>query len=291
VPRDEVVLQSSRCEDRVLRNRDGVVELQNVDKDVEYSFRYFSPSTVQGEPHEFCLEYSDSQGKIMFGGYERGHVSGGMLHFLSPEDWDELYPTRKGQRELIKARLRKYCSSHPSFRHLAHSLRHDTSHRRVHPLIAGLSAWVDLTRVGKVDLTAAVGIALLLLLDVAGTGDPLQFGLWYYLFIPALLIGFGIFLGAPSPYLTGASLAAAVSLLIVWSKANPGGPVATGHLFSLPLAMAGYVIGLISVRAGVRSMPVLVLGCLGWGGGFLLTQMFMCSRGWRKFICAFSIFS
>jgi hypothetical protein len=42
-----------------------------MDRDGDYSFRYFSPSIVQGEPHEFCLEYSDSQGTIMFGGYER----------------------------------------------------------------------------------------------------------------------------------------------------------------------------------------------------------------------------
>ena len=264
-----------------------------MDKDAEYSFSYVSPSIVQGEPYEFCLEYSDSQGKIMFGGYERGHESGGMLHFLSPEDWDELYPDRKGQRELIKARLRKYCSSQPYFRHLAHSLRHDAWYRRAHPLIAGLITGADvslLTRVGKVDLAAAVGIALLLLVIVVGTGDPLQFGLWYYLFIPALLIGFGILLGVPPPYLTGASLAAAGSLFIVWSKANPGGPVAVGHLFSLPVAMVGYVIGLSFVRAGVRGMSILVLGFLGWGGGFLVTQMLMCRSGFKKFFCAYSIF-
>jgi hypothetical protein len=183
-----------------------------MDRDSEFSFRYVSPSIVRGEPYEFCLEYSDTQGTILFSGLEQGHESGGMLNFLSPEDWDELYPTRKGQRELIKARLRKYCRGTPYFSYLDRSLRHDSLYRNVHPFIAGLITGARtslLTRVGKADLAVATGIALLLLVIVLGTGDPLQFGLWYYLVIPALMIGFGVFLGAPPPYLSGASLAAA----------------------------------------------------------------------------------
>jgi hypothetical protein len=264
-----------------------------MDRDSEFSFRYVSPSIVRGEPYEFCLEYSDTQGTILFSGLEQGHESGGMLNFLSLEDWDELYPTRKGQRELIKARLRKYCRGTPYFSYLDRSLRHDSLYRNVHPFIAGLITGARtslLTRVGKADLAVATGIALLLLVIVLGTGDPLQFGLWYYLVIPALMIGFGVFLGAPPPYLSGASLAAALSLLVARGAADLGGLVGLGHLFSLPLALAGYVIGVIFARRVVGGMAILALGCLGWGGGFLLTQMLMCRLSFERFFCEFSVF-
>ena len=265
-----------------------------MDRDAEFSFRYVSPSIVRGEPYEFCLEYRDAQGTILFSGLERGHESGGLLNFLSAEDWDELYPSRKGQRELIKARLREYCRSQPYFSYLDHSLRYDALYRRLHPFIAGLITGARtslLKRVGKVDLAVSLGIALLLLVIVVSTGDPLQFGPWYYLLIPALLVSFGVLLGAPSPYLTGASLAAAASLFIVWGAESPGGPVALGHLFSLPLAMLGYVGGQSAARREVGGMAILALGCLGWGGGFLMTQIMMCRRGIDGFLCAFSIFS
>lgn len=249
-----------------------------MDRDGDYSFRYFSPSIVQGEPHEFCLEYSDSQGTIMFGGYERDHASGGLIHFLSPADWDELYPTRKGQREIIKARLRRYCRSKRGLRDLERSLRDDRG------VLGSL-----LTRVGKVDLVVAVAIALMLLANVVSTGDPLQFGVWYYLLIPGLLVSVGVFFEAPPPYLTGASLAAALSLLIVWSADDPGGPVGTGHLVSLPLAMFGYVVGLSLARTGERGMRILVLGFFGWGGGFLFTQLYMAR--FKRLFGELSIFS
>jgi hypothetical protein len=38
-------------------------------------------------------------------------------------------------------------------------------------------------------------------------------------------------------------------------------------------------------------MAILALGGLGWGGGFLVTQMFMCRRGFDRYFCEFSIFS
>jgi hypothetical protein len=210
-------------------------------------------------------------------------VSGGLIHFLSPEDLDELYPTRKGQREIIKARLRRYCRSKRGLRDLERSLRHDTVYRGV---LGSL-----LTRVGRVDLVVAVAIALMLLADVAGTGDPLGFGLWYYLLIPGLLISVGVFFEAPPPYLTGASLAVALSLLIVWNADDPGGPIGTGHLISLPLAMFGYVVGLGLARSGERGMRILVLGFVGWGGGFLVTQLFMARQSFERLFGEFSIFS
>ena len=93
-----------------------------MDKDDEFKIEYISPSIVRNERYEFCLRYLDAQGEVVFSGYEQGHSSGGMLYFLSPEDWSELYPERRGQRELIRMRLLEHCRGHRYFNFLEPSL-------------------------------------------------------------------------------------------------------------------------------------------------------------------------
>ena len=88
-----------------------------------YKFEYVSSSIVRNEPYEFALIYSDALGEVHIGGYESGHESGGKLHLLSEQDWNELYPARKGQRNLLKRRLIEYAREHNYLGFIERSLR------------------------------------------------------------------------------------------------------------------------------------------------------------------------
>jgi hypothetical protein len=73
-----------------------------------FEFHYVSPSIVRCEDLEFAIEYEDAQGEILFSGFDRGHPSGGLLYFPTVEEWDLVFPRRRGQRETIRRRLIEY---------------------------------------------------------------------------------------------------------------------------------------------------------------------------------------
>jgi hypothetical protein len=73
-----------------------------------YKLQYVSPAIVRAEDEECCLIYKDDRGNIYLYGFTDQHSSGGLLYFPSQEEWDRLYPQRKGQRNLIKGRVLEY---------------------------------------------------------------------------------------------------------------------------------------------------------------------------------------
>ena len=131
------------------------------------------------------------------------------------------------------------------------------------------------------DAIVAAIIALPLPIATLFFGDPLYIGLWYYLIIPAFVIGLGVLLDAPPPYLAGASLAVAAALfvymMINWSADRPEGLLGLGHMFSLPGSLLGYLVGLKLSKRSTRAGAILALGILGWGVGFLANQLFVCN--------------
>jgi hypothetical protein len=129
------------------------------------------------------------------------------------------------------------------------------------------------------DATIATAISLVAPLIVLTVGDPLYIGLWYYLVIPAFVIGLGVLLDAPPPYVAGASLAAAVSLLGYMSinmfAARPEGLLGLGHLFSLPGAVIGYFVAMRFAKRSSRLPAILALGFLGWAVGFVINHFLL----------------
>lgn len=108
----------------------------------DYKFEYISPTILRGDDDRaFLLFYSDVLGRVEFGGYEPRHGSGGMIDLLSEEDWDALYPARKGQRDLILQRLIEYSRTHPHYHFIERSLQKRQLLRRV-SWVLGLTRWV-----------------------------------------------------------------------------------------------------------------------------------------------------
>jgi hypothetical protein len=131
------------------------------------------------------------------------------------------------------------------------------------------------------DVLQAVAISLLLPITVLTTGDPLFFGLWYYLIIPIVTIGTGMLMRAPPPYLTGASLAVAAAFLVYmmvnYTATQPEGLLGLGHLFSLPGGMIGHLLGVVLSKRQAGLMTPLAFGILGWGIGFFVNQLVVCN--------------
>jgi hypothetical protein len=84
-------------------------------------------------------------------------------------------------------------------------------------------------------------------------------------------------------FLFGASLAVATTLfvymLINWSAARPEGLLALGHLFSLPGAYIGVMLGAILSKRVQLPVIILLSGLLGLLGGFLVNQLVVCNTG------------
>jgi hypothetical protein len=131
----------------------------------------------------------------------------------------------------------------------------------------------------KQDAALGIAISVLAPLIVLVSGDPLYVGLWYYLVIPAFVVGWGVLLDAPPPYVAGASLAVAVSLFAYmsynWFAARPEGLLGLGHLMSLPGGVIGYFAAMRLARRSSRAQIILALGCLGWGVGFLINHFLL----------------
>ncbi|UWX04228.1 hypothetical protein H1235_02575 [Pseudoxanthomonas sp. NC8] len=112
-------------------------------------------------------------------------------------------------------------------------------------------------------------------------GDPVYVGLWYYLAVPAVALGLTALLRARPLFLSGASLAVAITLLaymcINWRAARPDGLVALGHLFSLPGAAVGLLLAAVPVRRARHPLAALLLGLGGLLGGFLANQLVVCN--------------
>lgn len=112
-------------------------------------------------------------------------------------------------------------------------------------------------------------------------GDPLYVGIWYYLMVPVAAITIGVMAHAKPLFLLGTSLAASVTLLVYaafnLSLAKPEGLLALGHLFSLPGAAAGTLIGAFLSRRLSRPISVLALGFTGTLVGFFLNQLVVCN--------------
>lgn len=132
-----------------------------------------------------------------------------------------------------------------------------------------------------------VDAAILLLVAISPAvaqllfGDPLYVGIWYYLMVPIAAIAIGVMARAKPLFLLGTSLAASVTLLVYAAinllLARPEGLLALGHLFSLPGAAAGTVIGAFLTRRLSRPISVLALGFAGTLVGFFLNQLVVCN--------------
>jgi len=130
---------------------------------------------------------------------------------------------------------------------------------------------------------AAVALLVAFMVGVAQLlyGDQLYMGAWYYFVVPAAAIAIGVMARAKPLFLLGTSLAVSVTLLIYASinltLARPEGLLALGHLFSLPGAAAGTLIGAFLSRRLRRPISVLALGFTGTLVGFFLNQLVVCN--------------
>jgi hypothetical protein len=133
----------------------------------------------------------------------------------------------------------------------------------------------------KVDAAIALSVALMPAVAQLLLGDPLYLGTWYYLAVPLTAITIGVIARAKPLFVLGTSLAVSLTLLIYaavnLSLARPEGLLALGHLFSLPGAAAGTLIGAFLSRRLSRPISVLALGFGGALVGFFLNQLVVCN--------------
>lgn len=133
----------------------------------------------------------------------------------------------------------------------------------------------------KVDAAIALSVALMPAVAQLLLGDPLYLGTWYYLAVPLTAITIGVTARAKPLFVLGTSLAVSLTLLIYaavnLSLARPEGLLALGHLFSLPGAAAGTLIGAFLSRRLSRPISVLALGFAGTLVGFFLNQLVVCN--------------
>jgi uncharacterized membrane protein YGL010W len=133
----------------------------------------------------------------------------------------------------------------------------------------------------KVDAAILLSVSLMPAVVQLLFGDPLYVGVWYYLVVPTAAIAIGVMARAKPLFLLGTSLAVSVTLLIYvavsLSLARPEGLLALGHLFSLPGAAAGTLIGAFLARRLSTPISVLALGFAGTLVGFFLNQLVVCN--------------
>jgi hypothetical protein len=113
------------------------------------------------------------------------------------------------------------------------------------------------------------------------SGDILFVGLWYYMLVPAATLTLAIVMRAKPLFLSGASLAIAVSLLtymyINWRLTRPEGLLALGHVFSLPGAAVGMALAIFFGFRLKHPAHLLVIGIGGTACGFLANQLLVCN--------------
>jgi hypothetical protein len=131
------------------------------------------------------------------------------------------------------------------------------------------------------DVALAVAISLLLPAVVLLLGDPIYIGIWYYFVVPAVALGLGAAFRVKPLFLSGVSLAVTVTLLIYmsinWSAERPEGLLGLGHLFSLPGAGIGVMLGAVLSKQTEYPLAGLLSGLLGLLSGFLVNQIVVCN--------------
>lgn len=133
----------------------------------------------------------------------------------------------------------------------------------------------------NLDAIVAGAIALLLPSVVLFLGDPIYVGIWYYFAVPTVALGLAAAFRVKPPFLIGTSLAVAITLLaymsINWRATHPEGLLALGHLFSLPGASIGIIVGAIISKRIQHPLVVLLFGFFGMTSGFLINQFILCN--------------
>lgn len=133
----------------------------------------------------------------------------------------------------------------------------------------------------KTDATIALSVALMPAVAQLLFGDPLYVGILYYLVVPTAAIAIGVMARAKPLFLLGTSLAVSVTLLVYaainLSLARPEGLLALGHLFSLPGAAIGTLIGAFLSRRLSNQVSAMALGFAGALVGFVINQLFVCN--------------
>ena len=133
----------------------------------------------------------------------------------------------------------------------------------------------------RTDLVIAAAISLIPVVSMLVFGNMLFVGLWYYLLVPAATLTLAIVMRAKPLFLSGASLAIAVTLLtymyINWSSTRPEGLLVLGHLFSLPGAAVGMALAIFLGFRLKHPALLLVIGIGGTACGFLANQLLVCN--------------
>ena len=133
----------------------------------------------------------------------------------------------------------------------------------------------------KTDAAIALSVALMPAVAQLIFGDPLYVGTWYYLVVPITAVAIGVTASAKPLFLLGTSLAVSVTLLVYaainLSLDRPDGLLALGHLFSLPGAAIGTLIGAFLSRSLSNQISAMALGFAGALVGFFINQLFVCN--------------
>ena len=133
------------------------------------------------------------------------------------------------------------------------------------------------------DLVCSMVLVALVLAYASGAGNTLHLGYWYLTLVPVVTLLPGLILRARALFLTGATAAAAGTLLvymaIISSSGRDGGLVGLGHLFSVPGLVVGTSVSAWLLRFRVNAtLPWVVAGIafLGAGFGFIIAQTIVC---------------
>lgn len=131
------------------------------------------------------------------------------------------------------------------------------------------------------DLKVALGISVSPLICVWLFGELMFMGFWYYLAIPAVVLGVEIWFQPKPLFLTGVSLGFAITyfayMFVSGSKENPDGLLALGHLFSLPGLALGILAGAFQAKYYYGAAALLLLGFMTALGGFFINQLVVCN--------------
>ena len=133
----------------------------------------------------------------------------------------------------------------------------------------------------KTDAAIALSVALMPAVAQLIFGDLLYVGTWYYFVVPITAIAIGVIARAKPLFLLGTSLAVSLTLLIYaavnLSLARPEGFLALGHLFSLPGAAIGTLIGAFLSRRLSNQISAMALGFIRTLVGFVINQLVVCN--------------
>ena len=129
------------------------------------------------------------------------------------------------------------------------------------------------------DLARALALTGLFSCVVLVLGDHLYLGIWYYLAVPLTALGLGLLCRCPPWFLTGTTIGALLTLAVyaLINAQRAEGLLALGHLFSLPGAAAGIVLGAALSRRWPGPSTAFALGLGGLLLGFAANQLVVCN--------------